>query len=64
MRKLTNTARAFLGDDSGATAIEYGLLAALISVVCIAAWSTIGDNLKISFDKVGTAITTANAKAP
>lgn len=64
MTKLTTTARAFLGNDSGATAIEYGLLAALISVVCIVAWGTIGTNLNTAFTTVGTEIGKANAKAP
>lgn len=62
MTKLTTTARAFLGNDSGATAIEYGLLAALISVVCIVSWGLIGDNLKISFDKIKDGLIAANAK--
>ena len=35
----------FLKDESGATAIEYGLIAALVSVVIITAVATLGDNL-------------------
>lgn len=44
----------FLRDDKGATAIEYGLIAALIAVVIIGALSTIGTNLNSSFNKIGT----------
>ena len=42
----------FVKDQSGATAIEYGLIAALISVVAIGAMSGIGSNLKGTFEKV------------
>jgi len=45
----------FLKDESGATAIEYGLIAALIAVVIISAVTTIGTNLKGTFNNVGNA---------
>ncbi|MDB5559679.1 MAG: Flp/Fap pilin component [Enterovirga sp.] len=48
--------RHFLHDDSGATAIEYGLIAALIAVVIIGALSTIGGNLNSKFTTIGTAL--------
>jgi pilus assembly protein Flp/PilA len=41
-------------DESGATAIEYGLIAALISVVIIAAVKLVGSNLSSTFNKVAT----------
>jgi pilus assembly protein Flp/PilA len=44
----------FLSDDSGATAIEYGLLAALISVVIIGAVKVVGTNLNASFTTIST----------
>jgi pilus assembly protein Flp/PilA len=44
----------FLEDESGATAIEYGLIAALISVVCMAAWSSIGTSLNTKFTSINT----------
>jgi len=44
----------FMKDESGATAIEYGLIAALISTAVIAAVTTVGTNLKGTFEKVGT----------
>ncbi|MCB1387096.1 MAG: Flp family type IVb pilin [Nitratireductor sp.] len=42
----------FLKDKSGATAIEYGLIAALISVAIIGAVSATGSNLNSTFSKV------------
>ncbi|MHC1549336.1 Flp family type IVb pilin [Phyllobacterium sp. K27] len=42
----------FLKDESGATAIEYGLIAALISVAIIGAASTLGDSVKTTFSNV------------
>ena len=48
--------KKFLRDESGATAIEYGLIAALISVVIITAVTTVGGNLKTTFNSVVTAL--------
>ena len=45
---------AFLKNESGATAIEYGLIAAGISVAIIVAVNTIGDKLNTKFDSVST----------
>ena len=46
----------FLKDQSGATAIEYGLIAALISVVIVTALTTIGTNLNTKFTNIGTTL--------
>ncbi|MDT0575205.1 Flp family type IVb pilin [Croceicoccus sp. F390] len=43
-----------LRDESGATAIEYGLIAALISVACVAALGTVGTSLNDKFTTVST----------
>ncbi|HEY3799219.1 MAG TPA: Flp family type IVb pilin [Caulobacteraceae bacterium] len=43
-------------DESGATAIEYGLIVALIAVVIITAVTTLGTNLKTSLSTAGNAI--------
>jgi pilus assembly protein Flp/PilA len=51
---------AFLKDESGATAIEYGLIAAGISVVIIAAVQTVGTQLNTTFTTIGTTLATAN----
>ena len=42
----------FAGDQSGATAIEYGLIASLIAVVIIAAVTTVGSKLTNTFNEV------------
>jgi pilus assembly protein Flp/PilA len=39
-------------DESGVTAIEYGLIAALIAIVCVAIWGTLGTSLKSDFTTV------------
>ena len=44
--------QAFLKDDSGATAIEYGLIASLISVAIVATVINLGDNLVTTFTSV------------
>ncbi len=46
----------FLADESGATAIEYGLTVALIAVVIISAVTTLGTNLNTALSKAGSAI--------
>ncbi len=46
----------FCKDQSGATAIEYGLIAAGISVAIIVAVQTLGSNLNTTFSSVSTAL--------
>ena len=46
--------RTFMADEKGATAIEYGLIAALIALVVIAALTTIGTNLSAVYTTVAT----------
>jgi len=46
----------FVRDESGATAIEYGLIAALIAVVIIGALQMIGTNLNTTLTTVGNAL--------
>jgi pilus assembly protein Flp/PilA len=53
----------FLKDESGATAIEYGLIAALVAVVLVTALSTMSTSLTKTFENVGTKLDAANAKA-
>jgi pilus assembly protein Flp/PilA len=43
-------------EESGVTAIEYGLIAALIAVVCIAVWSLIGTDLSNTFNSVANSL--------
>lgn len=54
----------FLKDESGATAIEYGLIIALISVVIVAAITSLGGNLTSVFEKVDGELSTAAKPAP
>jgi pilus assembly protein Flp/PilA len=58
---MRNFLTKLLSDRDGATAIEYGLIAALISVVIIAAVTIVGTQLSAVFNKVGTALSNANA---
>lgn len=48
------TIRKLVRDHKGATAIEYGLIAALIAVAAIAAMSSLGGTLNTTFNKVAT----------
>lgn len=48
--------RKFRRDESGATAIEYGLIVALISIAAITAYTNIGSNLKTGMDTANTSI--------
>ena len=47
-----NTFQSLLQDDEGATAIEYGLIAALVSVAVITILGALGDNLVTTFTSV------------
>ena len=65
MTKFLNFKKALWQDESGATAIEYGLLAALIAVVIIGAVATLGGTLDDTFTTVEHARSTnADRHAP
>jgi len=53
---MQNLVTRFIKDESGATAIEYGLIAALISVALIAGARAIGSGLDSKFQAVSSAI--------
>ncbi len=53
---MNNLCARFVRDESGATAIEYGLIAALIAVVVITALTSIGTNLNVVMTKVATSL--------
>jgi pilus assembly protein Flp/PilA len=53
---MTRQIRAFLKNESGAAAIEYGLLAATISTIIITVVQGIGHNLKTTFGSVSSAL--------
>jgi pilus assembly protein Flp/PilA len=50
-----------MDDESGATAIEYGLIAALIAVGIIAAATTLGNGLSSIFSAIGTRLETESS---
>lgn len=53
---MTKFVTRFMMDESGATAIEYGLIVALIAVVIITAVSLVGTNLNTKFQSINTSI--------
>ena len=53
---MKNLIARFVKDESGATAIEYGLIAAGISVAIIATVEALGTNLNTTFSNVSTAL--------
>ncbi|MFK3689630.1 Flp family type IVb pilin [Agrobacterium tumefaciens] len=60
---MTKIFTRFLKDESGATAIEYGLIAALISVAIIGGATTVGSQIGTLFTNIGTKMTTAATKS-
>ena len=53
---MTKFVSRFLKNESGATAIEYGLIAALIAVVVIGAVTAIGNNLSGKFNNIANSV--------
>jgi pilus assembly protein Flp/PilA len=56
---MKNLLKRFQNDESGATAIEYGLIAALIGVVIIVGAGQVGTALGTKFGEIATAVDTA-----
>jgi pilus assembly protein Flp/PilA len=54
---MKNIVKHFVKDESGATAIEYGLIASLIGVAIIAGASALGTSLNSTFNAISTKIT-------
>ena len=53
---MMNTVKRFLADESGATAIEYGLIAAGISLAIIAVVNGLGTSLKTKFTSISSSL--------
>jgi pilus assembly protein Flp/PilA len=60
---LLNHVNAFVRDDEGQDLIEYALLVALISLVCVAALTAAGGEVNKIFDTIKTKLVGANAAA-
>jgi pilus assembly protein Flp/PilA len=58
MEKLAMIARNFVREEHGVTAIEYGLLAALIAVAITVGANLLGTNLNALFSAIGACLTT------
>ena len=56
MARIMISAKKFMKGEEGATMVEYGLMLALIAVVCVAAVGLIGGTLNTKFGAVNTAI--------
>lgn len=56
MKQLSLAIQRFCRDESGASAVEYGLLTALIAAVIVGTVSTLGDELLNGFEQVVTAL--------
>jgi pilus assembly protein Flp/PilA len=53
---MTSFFKRFVADETGATAIEYGLIVALIAVVIISAVTTLGTTLKTKFTSINSSL--------
>ena len=61
---MSSMIKRFVRNKSGATAIEYGLIAAIIAVGLIASLNTLRGNLNDTFNSVGDAVASSNASSP
>jgi pilus assembly protein Flp/PilA len=53
MRRLVTQS---IVNDAGVTAIEYGLIAALVAVVCVAVWQLLGTTLSSTFNSIAGSV--------
>lgn len=56
MQKFTESVRKFFVREEGATMVEYGLMVALIAVVCLLAVTALGVNVRDAFNQIAGAI--------
>lgn len=56
MEKLSMALKRFMREEDGVTAIEYGLIAALIAVTIIASVTAVGDNLVLVFQNIADSL--------
>ncbi|WP_310630912.1 MULTISPECIES: Flp family type IVb pilin [unclassified Paraburkholderia] len=58
MKKLIATAKGFIKDERGATAVEYGMIVALIAAVIVTIVTTLGTQINLAFTKISNALPT------
>ena len=58
MSKIASAVKAFIADENGVTAIEYGLIAALVGVAIVTAVGALGTQLNLTFGEIATAMKT------
>jgi pilus assembly protein Flp/PilA len=58
---MSNLIARFVKDESGATAIEYGLIAALIALAIMVGAGSLGNALGVKFNAIATAVSTGKA---
>jgi pilus assembly protein Flp/PilA len=58
MSKIASAVKAFVADENGVTAIEYGLIAALVGVAIVVAVKALGLEISATFDTIKTKMTT------
>ena len=58
---MTALVRSFVMDESGATAIEYGLIAALVSLTIIGATTLLGTTIRNTFTSVSSTVASASS---
>ena len=63
-KAIHNTIRLFCKDEDGATAIEYGLFAALVGAVIVGTVVTLGQQTNAGFDTMSDALTAAGVTVP
>ncbi|CAM2139823.1 pilus assembly protein Flp/PilA [Paraburkholderia tropica] len=56
MKKLIATANGFIKDERGATAVEYGMIVALIAAVIVTIVTTLGTQINTAFTKISNAL--------
>ncbi len=54
MSKIASAVKAFVADENGVTAIEYGLIAALVGVAIVVAVKALGGEISTTFDTIKT----------
>ena len=57
---MLNVIKRFVKEEEGATMVEYGLMVALIAVVCILVITALGSEVGTSFDKTQKAVSDSN----